>query len=203
MRRISCSTAGAAAAGPEGAPGSSRGAKEFLEEALALWGQRQKVRLVRADSGLFDDQPLSLLEERSLLYIVVARLTTWVKRQAQHVERWAALDASFSVGEFRLRLLPGQIARRFIVVRERLREKRDGPGRKLIDVPGYTFRIFVINRSDAPELIWRDYNRRADMDNPGQLPVWQTERQEPVPAAGTDQMRPLRPDLRRHRRQPA
>ena len=32
-------------------------------------------------------------------------------------------------------------------------------------MPGYTFRVFVTSRSDAPEEIWRDYNRRADMEN--------------------------------------
>ena len=145
--------------------GSSRGAKEFLEEALALWGQRQKIRLVRADSGFFDDKLLSFLEERSLPYIVVARMTAWIKRQAQGVEQWTALDANFAVGEFRLRLFTWQTPRRFVAVRERLREKRDSPGRKLIDVPGYTFRIFVTSRDDAPEQVWRDYNRRADMEN--------------------------------------
>jgi DNA-directed RNA polymerase subunit N (RpoN/RPB10) len=145
--------------------GSSRGAKEFLEEALALWGQRQTIRLVRADSGFFDDKLLSFLEERSLPYIVVARMTEWTKRQAQRVEQWTALDANFAVGEFRLRLFSWQTVRRFVVVRERLREKRDSPGRKLIDVPGYTFRVFVTSRDDAPEQIWRDYNRRADMEN--------------------------------------
>ena len=60
--------------------GASRGAVEFLKEALALWGQRQKIRLVRADSGFFEDKLLSFLEQRCLPYIVVARLTKWVKR---------------------------------------------------------------------------------------------------------------------------
>jgi hypothetical protein len=32
-------------------------------------------------------------------------------------------------------------------------------------VPGYTFRVFVTSCSDPPEGIWRDYNRRADMEN--------------------------------------
>ena len=54
--------------------GPARGV-EFLEEALALWEQRQKIRLVRADSGFFDDQLLSFLEQRRLPYISVARLT--------------------------------------------------------------------------------------------------------------------------------
>ena len=31
--------------------GTSRGVEEFLKEALALWGQREKIRLLRADSA--------------------------------------------------------------------------------------------------------------------------------------------------------
>ena len=34
-------------------------------------------------------------------------------------------------------------------------------GRKLIDLPGYVFRVFVTNRRDSALEIWRDYNGRA------------------------------------------
>jgi hypothetical protein len=145
--------------------GSSRGVVAFLEEALALWGQRQTIRLVRADSGFFDDTLLSFLEQRCLPYIVVTRLTQWVKREAQRIQKWTELDANYAVGQFRLKLHGWTTERRFVVIRERVRESRASVGRKLIDVPGYTFRIFVTNRNDAPEEIWRDYNRRADMEN--------------------------------------
>ena len=145
--------------------GSSRGVVAFLEEALALWGQRQPIRLVRADSGFFDDTLLSFLEQRGLPYIVVTRLTKWVKREAQRVQQWTELDANYAAGEFRLKLFGWTTERRFVVIRERERESRATVGRKLIDVPGYTFRIFVTNRTEAPEAIWRDYNRRADMEN--------------------------------------
>jgi len=145
--------------------GTSRGVEEFLKEALALWGQRQKIRLLRADSGFFDDRLLSFLEQRRLPYIVVARLTLWVKRAAQRVEQWTRLDDHFAVGEFRLKLHGWSVERRFVVVREQVREGRDSVGRKLIDVPGYTFRIFVTSSADVAEEIWRDYNRRADMEN--------------------------------------
>ena len=145
--------------------GAARGVVQFLQEALALWGQRQMIRLVRADAGFFEDKLLSFLEQRSLPYIVVARLTKWIKREAQQVQTWKTLDESFSVGEFRVQLLGWERARRFVVVRERLREGRNSVGRKLLDVPGYTFRLFVTSCSDTPEAIWRDYNRRADMEN--------------------------------------
>ena len=145
--------------------GSARGAVEFLQEALALWAQRQMIRVVRADSGFFEDKLLRFLEQRCLPYIVVARLTKFIKREAQRVATWRALDENFSVGEFRLKLLGWERERRFVVVRERERERRQSPGRKLFEVPGYTFRVFVTSRSDAAEEIWRDYNRRADMEN--------------------------------------
>jgi hypothetical protein len=145
--------------------GTARGVEEFLKAALALWGQRQKIRRLRADSGFFEDPLLSFLEQRRLPYIVVARLTLWVKRAAQRVEQWRELDDDFAVGELRLRLHGWSVERRFVVIRERVREGRDSVGRKLIDVPGYTFRVLVTSAADPPEEIWRDYNRRADMEN--------------------------------------
>jgi DNA-directed RNA polymerase subunit N (RpoN/RPB10) len=145
--------------------GTSRGVEEFLKEALALWGQREKICLLRADSGFFDNKLLSFLEQRLLPYIVVARLTPWVKRAAQRVEQWTRLDDDYAVGEFRLQLHGWSVERRFVVIREQVREGRDSVGRKLIDVPGYTFRVFVTTCSDPPQEIWRRYNRRADMEN--------------------------------------
>ena len=110
-------------------------------------------------------EAVSFLEQRLLPYIVVARLTPWVKRAAQRVEQWTILDDDYAVGDFRLQLHGWSAMRRFVVIREQVREGRDSVGRKLIDVPGYTFRVFVTSCSDLPQQIWRDYNRRADMEN--------------------------------------
>ena len=55
--------------------------------------------------------------------------------------------------------------RRFVVIREQLRAERPSLGRKLLEVPGYTFRLFVTNLALPPEEIWRDYNHRSDMEN--------------------------------------
>ena len=145
--------------------GPARGVVEFLKEALALWQQRQTIRVVRADSGFFDDELLSFLEQRRLPYIVVARMTKWVQRAAQRIEQWHILDDNYAIGEFRLQLWGWQAERRFIAVRECVRESRPSMGRKLIDVPGYTFRIFVTSQIQAAQDVWRDYNRRADVEN--------------------------------------
>jgi hypothetical protein len=140
---------------------AGRGVVEFLKEALAKLPSLEWIRVVRADAGFFAQDLLQYLESLKLHYIVVARMTSWLKREAARVQEWRALDASYAVGEFQLQLLGWGRARRFVVVREEMRESKRSPGRKLLEVPGYTFRVFVTNLTDPPEEIWRDYNQRA------------------------------------------
>ena len=144
---------------------SGRGAVEFLKEALALLGGQLSVRLVRADSGFFDDELLSFLEGEQLPYIVVARMTRWLKRQAAQVREWRPLEAQYAVGQFELELHGWKGKRHFVVVREQEREDKSSLGRKLLEVPGYTFRVFVTNLEWPEEQVWRTYNLRADMEN--------------------------------------
>ncbi|MGH9353090.1 MAG: transposase, partial [Terriglobia bacterium] len=143
---------------------SGRGAVEFLKEALAKLENRGWIRVVRADSGFFDQELLGYLEEQKLSYIVVGRLTRWLRAEAVRVKEWRALDETYAVGEFTLQLYGGDRSRRFVAGREQLQERKPSLGRKLFEVPGYTFRVFVTNRPDPPEEIWRDYNQRACME---------------------------------------
>ena len=142
---------------------SSRGVVEFLKEALALLCKKHTIRVVRADSGFFDDQLLSFLEETHLSYIVIARMTRWIKSEAASIIEWKDLDSIYSVAEFKKQLYGWKQERRIVVVRELLREK-SSVGRRLLHIPGYTFRMFVTSLSLSPEEIWRDYNQRSDME---------------------------------------
>jgi hypothetical protein len=149
---------------PSGNTGAGQGVVQFLSEALSLLGSTRPVRCVRADSGFYADNFLSFLEERSLPYIVVARLTTYLKSRLHQVTEWQAIDAIYSVSEFRFKLWNWQTERRFVVVREKVQSNKAAVGRKLIDIPGYVFRIFVTNRYDSVLEIWRDYNGRAAVE---------------------------------------
>jgi hypothetical protein len=148
-----------------GNTGTGRGVTEFLKEALALWGQRGPLRVVRADAGFFDNELLTFLEERKLAYIIVARLTKYVKREVTRIVDWRALDQDYAVGECEIKLMGWSKARRLVVVRERIGDLKASVGKKLIDLPEYTFRVLVTSLPALPEEIWRDYNGRADMEN--------------------------------------
>ena len=144
-----------------GNTGASSGVSNFLTEALALLPKAWKLRCVRADSGFFAQEMLGLLEERSLPYIVVAKLTRTVKQQAAGVRNWKRVDNNYEVAEFFAKLQGWDKERRFVVIRERIREEKAAVGRLLLDVPGYTYRVFVTNRDAEAMEVWRDYNKRA------------------------------------------
>jgi hypothetical protein len=148
-----------------GNSGTARGVTEFLKEALALWGERGRLRVVRADAGFFDNELLTFLEERKLSYIVVARLTKSVKREVTRIVQWNVLDENYATGECEVKLMGWTQPRRFVVVREQVRDSKPPVGKKLIEIPEYTFRVWVTSSSAPPEEIWRDYNHRADMEN--------------------------------------
>lgn len=144
--------------------GAARGAVAFLAEALALLPEGATIRCVRADSGFFQDALLRFLEARALPDLVAARLTTQLKHKAAAIRDWQAVEEHYAAGEFSARLQGWQRERRFVVGRETVREGKEAVGRKLIDVPGYTFRIRVTNRTDPPLELWRDYNGRATIE---------------------------------------
>ena len=144
---------------------AGRGVVAFLSEALALLPSGWKLRCVRADSGFFDKALLSFLEERAIPYIVVARLTAEIKRRLHGINDWQEVEGgAYAVACFQTRLASWDKDRRFVVVRELVREEKAAVGRKLLDVPGYTFRVWVTNRSENALEIWRDYNPRATVE---------------------------------------
>jgi hypothetical protein len=137
------------------------GAVQFLREALALLPSALKIACVRADSGFFEKELVEFLEERGLPYILVARLSPRLRAQCIAARQWRAVDETYAVAEFAARLLGWSRTLRFVVVRERVREQKEAMGRPLLEVPGYTFRIWATNRTEEPWEIWRAYNGRA------------------------------------------
>jgi hypothetical protein len=140
---------------------ASSGALGFLRETSALLPQALKIKCVRADSGFFEQAILQFLEERGWPYIIVAKMTYYLRRRCLGIKEWAVVDENYSVAEFSHQIQNWPKALRFVVVRERVRESKEALGSKLIEVPGYTFRIWVSSRSEAPMEIWRAYNGRA------------------------------------------
>lgn len=91
--------------------------------------------------------------------------TRYIKALAAGLSQWQQIEGgNYAVGEFTTQLWGWKKPRHFIAVRERVRESKMAVGRQLLEVPGYTFRIFVTNRDEEPLVLWRDYNDRATIE---------------------------------------
>ncbi len=145
-----------------GNAGSSKGVCHFFREALALLGDRHKVGLVRADAGFYDGEFLGLLESKDISYIVVGRKTGSLRAAFEGLKQWLAIDKEFAVSEFEYQSQTWQKKRRFVVVRQTLKSKKEG---WLLVAPAYAYRVMVTNLSLPPVEVWRLYNARCDSEN--------------------------------------
>lgn len=148
-----------------GNSGSARGVSGFLAEALARLPEGFAIEALRADAGFFEAAFLEELERRHLPYAIAVRTTKLVRHAIVGLTDWQPLDRGLEVAETRYWPPSFKHARRIVVVRERIRERPDAKGRRLFELPGYTFHT-LITTLDRPAIeVWRFYNGRSDCEN--------------------------------------
>jgi hypothetical protein len=138
-----------------------RDAVQFLREALALLPPGHRLAGVRADGAFFDQKLLTYLEDQQLRYVVVARRKEGLQAKLHGLQQWRRLDATSDIAEFDWQMPAWNRPRRFVVVRLHLPDPTE---RRLLNVPGYDFRVFVTNRTEPAEWIWRHYDQRAAIE---------------------------------------
>jgi hypothetical protein len=72
-----------------------------------------------------------------------------IVRRGAGIKEWTPFDEPYAGGEFEAQLQGWSKPRRVVGLRERVREDKAIVGRLLLDVPGYTFRVWVTNRIEG------------------------------------------------------
>jgi hypothetical protein len=152
-----------------GNSGSANGCVEFLKQALTVLPDGQRLGLVRADSGFFEKRLLEYLESQDLPYIIVARLTAVVRKLVVHqipATAWRVVARGIEVADLEVSLPNWKtVKRRFVCLRQEIAERPQASGRRLIDCPGYSYRVMVTSVPYAAEVVTRMYAGRADSEN--------------------------------------
>jgi len=148
-----------------GNAGTARGVTAFLAETLAKLPSGWRLYALRADAGFFVTELLDCLEARRLPYAIAVRMNRLVHRQIVGLSTWRPFGPGLEVAETRYQGLQWRVARRLVVVRELIEERPEARGRRLFEVPGYTFHAVVTTLPLSPEDVWRFYNSRADSEN--------------------------------------
>ncbi len=143
---------------------AASGALAFLQEALALLPAGMKLQCVRADSGFFERALVGFLEEQGLPYIIVAKMTYYLRRQCIGIKEWTPVDENLRRGRVDSSN-PGLAQKPCALWWCASDPGKERGGRAQIDRgPAYTFRLWVTNRTDQTMEDWRANNGRASVE---------------------------------------
>lgn len=142
----------------------------FLENTLANFGDK-KVGLVRIDSGFFQKEILDYLEQKQLNYIVAAKFTHPIQRLIDKQEAWLRVDDGIEICDKTYQANNWEQARRIVIVRQKLDEKPNVPGKQLSLFEedeihkNYRYSAYVTNQEYGAVDVWRNYRARGDAEN--------------------------------------
>ncbi len=142
----------------------------FLENTLANFGDK-KVGLVRIDSGFFQKEILDYLEQKQLNYIVAAKFTHPIQRLIDKQEAWLRVDDGIEICNKTYQAGSWEQARRIVIVRQKLDEKPNAPGKQLSLFEedeihkNYRYSAYVTNQEYSAVDVWRNYRARGDAEN--------------------------------------
>jgi hypothetical protein len=140
-----------------------------MRQALEVLPTGQRIGLVRADAGFFEKRFLEHLEHQGFPYIIVARLTAVVRKVVLHripSRAWRAVARGVEVADLEASLPNWRgVKRRFVCLRQEILERPEARGRRLVDCPGYSYRLVVTRVPYAAEVVTRMYGGRADSEN--------------------------------------
>jgi len=144
---------------------TANGCVPFLQESLARLPQGFRLYAARADSGFCNNKFLSYLESSDIPYVVAVPLRKDVTSFIRRLSKWTRVDDEIDIADAELQAQGWEKPRRIIIVRELERERLANTGRKLVGVPGYTFRVFVSSMPHPADEVWRFYDARSNCEN--------------------------------------
>lgn len=142
----------------------------FLEDTLSKLKDKT-VSLIRLDSGFFSKEILDYLEQTNRNYIIAAKFNHPIQRIIDKANNWLLLDDGIEVCEQMYQSQSWEKPRRMVVVRQKINERPNAPGKTLSLFPedeihrNYRYTAYFTNLEFAPAEIWRMYRGRGDAEN--------------------------------------
>lgn len=146
-------------------PGDAHTASGTLDLLTACFAKKPpgvRLTIVRADKWFYDHTLVEWLEAQRARFVIVARLTSPIKRKLAHL-RYVSPSRGIEVAEFRYQPIRWPHPYRFVVVR---RPQPEEPNEQLtlFKLGKYHYQVLVTNLPLQPLNLWRFYNDRAEVE---------------------------------------
>jgi hypothetical protein len=151
-----------------GNAGTANNVYNFFEETLKIVN-KERIGLVRADSGFYGNRFFCYMEKLKVMYVVAVRVNALMKQQVLDMSGWLSVGDGIHVSEFQYQAKSWKTARRIIVVRQSIERRPKAQGKLLFkNLPGYVdhrYQLFITNLNLEAKMVWDMYRQRADSEN--------------------------------------
>ncbi len=141
---------------------TATGTVELLKAVFAKLQPSVNVVIIRADKGFYDHETIEYLESNKALFVVVAKLTSPVKRIISTLS-YQVHSSGLETAEFMYQPTKWKKEYRFVVVR-RLIPEDPSEQLTLFSMGKYSYQVIVTNMKLTPLHTWRFYNGRAAVE---------------------------------------
>ena len=141
---------------------TATGTVELLKAAFAKLPPSVKIVIIRADKGFYDHETIEYLESNRALFVIVAKLTSPVKRIISTLS-YQVHSSGLETAEFMYQPTKWKKEYRFVVVR-RLIPEDPTEQLTLFSMGKYSYQVLVTNMKLVPLNTWRFYNGRAAVE---------------------------------------
>lgn len=141
---------------------TAEGVTAMLDGVLAVLPGGARIIRVRADAGFYDGDFVEKLDKNGIEFAVVAHLTSPLKHKVPGL-RYASVNTVYATAAFRYRPQGWKQSHRFVVLRERLTEKRDAQ-LTLFKTTAYAYHVMVTSLALSPYGAFHFYEDRSGME---------------------------------------
>jgi hypothetical protein len=151
--------------------GNSVSSTEFsgLFEQVKNTLPKEKIGLIRADSGFSSPRILGQLEGEGYNYIVAAKMYEGLVSKIFDQKNWQKVSKGIECCSFQYQLPGWDTSRRIVVARKNEILLPESGGKTLFPeyerFAKYRYSAFITNMDLSAELIWSIYKKRADAEN--------------------------------------
>lgn len=141
---------------------------EFFDQTLEIL-PRERIGMVRADSGFSGNKNLCYLEDRKLDYIIAMRMTSGLVAKILDNQIWMPIKDGISSTTIWFKAKGWKAERRIVVVRKDTEKLPKSGGKTLFshqdDYLRYRYSAFATNCKLSDDLVWEIYKHRAEAEN--------------------------------------
>ena len=141
---------------------TATGTVELLKAVFTKLPPSVKIVIIRADKGFYDHETIEYLESNKALFVIVAKLTSPVKRIISTLS-YQVHSSGIETAEFMYQPTKWKKGYRFVVVRRLIPEDLTEQ-LTLFSMGKYSYQVIVTNMKLTPLNTWRFYNGRAAVE---------------------------------------